>query len=70
MGFSLKSPIFQYLALPGTFAPAIAAFIVRKWVTRESFGDAGLKPNLKPNGGITWWHGFYLFSFRLSSSDW
>ena len=25
------------------FAPAIAAFVVRKWVTREGFGDAGLR---------------------------
>ena len=26
------------------FAPAIAAFVVRTWVTREGFGDAGLRP--------------------------
>ena len=29
------------------FAPAIAAVIVRKWITREGFGDAGLRPNLR-----------------------
>jgi membrane protease YdiL (CAAX protease family) len=29
------------------FAPAIAASVVRKWVTREGFGDAGLRPNLR-----------------------
>ena len=29
------------------FAPAIAAFVVRKWVTREGFGDAGLRLNLR-----------------------
>jgi membrane protease YdiL (CAAX protease family) len=29
------------------FAPAIAAVVVRKWVTREGFGDAGLRPNLR-----------------------
>ena len=28
-------------------APAIACFGVRKWVTREGFGDAGLRPNLR-----------------------
>jgi membrane protease YdiL (CAAX protease family) len=28
------------------FAPAIAAVVVRRWVTREGFGDAGLRPNL------------------------
>jgi uncharacterized protein len=29
------------------FAPAIAAIVVRKWVTREGFGDAGLRPRLR-----------------------
>ena len=29
------------------FAPAIAAFIVRKWITHEGFADAGLRPNLR-----------------------
>ena len=47
LGYSLKSPLFQFFALPGTFSPAIAAFIVRKWVTHEGFADAGLKPNLQ-----------------------
>lgn len=28
-------------------APAIAAVVVRRWVTREGFGDAGLRPNLR-----------------------
>ena len=41
------SPLaFQVLALPGAFAPAIACIVVRKWITREGFGDAGLRPNL------------------------
>ena len=29
------------------FAPAIAAIVTRKWVTREGFQDAGLRPNLR-----------------------
>jgi membrane protease YdiL (CAAX protease family) len=29
------------------FAPAIACFVVRKWITREGFGDAGLGLNLR-----------------------
>jgi membrane protease YdiL (CAAX protease family) len=29
------------------FAPAIAAVVMRKWVTREGFGDAGLRPHLR-----------------------
>jgi hypothetical protein len=28
-------------------APTIAAVVVRKWVTREGFGDAGLRPRLR-----------------------
>jgi len=30
--------------IPGMFAPAIAAVVVRRWVTREGFADAGLRP--------------------------
>jgi len=33
--------------LPGAFAPAIAAIIVRKWITREGFADAGLGLRLR-----------------------
>ena len=29
------------------FAPAIACFVVRKWITREGFADAGLRPHLR-----------------------
>jgi membrane protease YdiL (CAAX protease family) len=36
----------QALVAVGAFAPALAAFIVRKWVTREGFADAGLHPHL------------------------
>lgn len=36
-------PLFQLVVLPGAFAPAIACIIVRKWITREGFSDAGLK---------------------------
>jgi membrane protease YdiL (CAAX protease family) len=38
--------LFALLALPGAFAPALATFIVRKWITREGFADAGLALNL------------------------
>ncbi len=40
-------PLFQFAILPGAFAPAFACIVVRKWVTREGFSDAGLHPNLK-----------------------
>jgi len=34
--------MFSLYALPGAFAPAVATFVVRKWITREGFADAGL----------------------------
>jgi hypothetical protein len=46
-GVSPRRPLFQLAALPGGFAPAIAAIIVRKWITREGFADAGLHLNLR-----------------------
>lgn len=46
-GISVRSGEFQLYALLGGFAPAIAAIVVRKWITREGFHDAGLRPNLK-----------------------
>ncbi|MGD0866287.1 MAG: type II CAAX endopeptidase family protein [Rhizomicrobium sp.] len=44
--------------LPGAFAPALATFIVRKWITREGFGDAGLGLHLRK------WR-YYLFGWFL-----
>lgn len=46
-GIPVGSVQFQFAALPGAFAPAIAAIVVRKWITREGFGDAGLELNLR-----------------------
>ena len=42
-GVGVLSWQFQLYALPGAFSPAIAAFVVRKWITREGFTDAGLR---------------------------
>jgi len=58
-GLSVTSPFFQYIALPGAFSPAIASVVVRKWVTREGFSDAGLNPNLSRA-----WR-YYLFAWLL-----
>lgn len=44
LDLSLVNPLNQ---LPIAFAPAIAAFVVRRWVTREGFGDAGLALRLR-----------------------
>ena len=38
----LRLALEPLAALPAGFAPAIAAIVVRKWVTREGFSDAGL----------------------------
>lgn len=46
LGMSVRSPLFQLAMLPGGFAPAIAAVVVRKWITREGFADAGLHLHL------------------------
>ena len=47
IGPSADSPLFQLAILPGSFAPAIASVVVRKWITREGFRDAGLRLNLR-----------------------
>ena len=47
LGISTDNRLFKLAAFPGAFAPAIAAFIVRKWITREGFADAGLRLNLR-----------------------
>ena len=45
IGPSARDPLFQLAILPGALSPAVAAIIVRKWVTREGFSDAGLRLN-------------------------
>ncbi len=58
LGVPLNSTLFQVLVVPGAFAPAIAAILVRKWITREGFADSGLQPNFrKPQ--------YYLFAWLL-----
>jgi len=57
-GMSMTNPWFRVVAFPSAFAPALACFVVRKWITREGFADAGLRPNLK-----TW--PYYLIALLL-----
>jgi len=47
LGVSAFGGLMRLLVIPGTFAPAIAAIVVRKWVTREGFADAGLRPHFR-----------------------
>ena len=43
LGWSLENSLVQ---IPIAFSPAIAAVIVRRWITREGFADAGLALHL------------------------
>ena len=45
LGLSIVNPLVQ---LPFAFAPAVAAIVVRRWVTREGFAGAGLALRLRP----------------------
>ncbi|MEV0719220.1 type II CAAX endopeptidase family protein [Asanoa sp. NPDC050611] len=48
LGWSMADPLTQLaFAVPIAFGPAIAALVVRRWVTREGFADAGLRPRLR-----------------------
>jgi membrane protease YdiL (CAAX protease family) len=49
-GLSLVNPLVQLAGI--AFTPAIAAFVVRKWVTREGFADTGMKPRIRENAGL------------------
>ncbi len=43
----------------GAFAPALACLVVRRWVAREGFSDAGLHPRLRSS-----WP-YYVFGWLL-----
>ncbi|GAC68348.1 CPBP family intramembrane glutamic endopeptidase [Gordonia soli] len=47
LGYSLDDPAVQLLTI--AFAPAIAACIVRRWITGEGFADSGLRLRLRSN---------------------
>jgi len=46
-GMATASGPVMMLVMLGTFGPAIAVTVVRKWITREGFADAGLSLNLR-----------------------
>lgn len=57
MGWPLSNPIVQLLT--GAMMPGVAAVIVRRWITREGFADAGLRPRLRQS-----WR-FYLAALLI-----
>ena len=50
---------FQIIQILGAFAPALAAAVVRGWITREGFADSGLNLRIKDN-----WR-YYLVALLL-----
>jgi membrane protease YdiL (CAAX protease family) len=60
-GETLPNPLVGLLSMIGTFGPALAAVIVRKWITREGFQDAGLRLNFK--AGWKYYLVAFLFPF-------
>jgi membrane protease YdiL (CAAX protease family) len=59
LGVGATSFLFQLVSLPASFSPALAAIIVRRWITREGFADAGWKLHFRR----TW--PYYLFAWVL-----
>lgn len=57
-GIDVLSWEMQPFLIFGAFCPALAAFIVRRWITREGFADAGLRPMPRQ------WR-YYLFAWLL-----
>lgn len=57
-GLDVLSWQMQLFLLPGAFCPAIAAFVVRKWITREGFDDLKLRL-----GSGRWF--FYVLAWLL-----
>jgi len=56
--------LFTVLTLPVSFGPAIATFVVRQWITREGFADAGLKLNLRR----TWQYYVFAWLYPLAAA--
>ncbi|WP_246243587.1 CPBP family intramembrane glutamic endopeptidase [Mycolicibacterium murale] len=57
MGLGLDDPVIQLVT--AAFIPAAAAVIVRRWITREGFADAGLRLGLRRHWRI------YVFASAL-----
>jgi membrane protease YdiL (CAAX protease family) len=62
LGVSLANPLAQ---LTFAFLPALAAVVVRRWVTREGFGDAGLRPRLR--GALPYYLAAWLGPFAVAA---
>ncbi|MFK4189141.1 lysostaphin resistance A-like protein [Streptomyces sparsogenes] len=62
LGLSALNPLLQ---LPGFCMPGIAAVVVRRWVTREGFADAGLR--LRPKAAWPYYLAAWLGPLVLAA---
>ncbi|WP_422742999.1 type II CAAX prenyl endopeptidase Rce1 family protein [Mycobacterium sp. WMMD1722] len=58
LGRTMDDPVIQLTT--AAFIPALAAVVVRRWVTREGFADAGLRPRLRKHWRV------YLLAVAVS----
>jgi membrane protease YdiL (CAAX protease family) len=67
---SASHAMFSLYALPGAFAPAFATFVVRQWITREGFADAGLGLHLDKWRYylVAWFMPFAIIAFIVVSA--
>ncbi|MFI1853435.1 lysostaphin resistance A-like protein [Streptomyces sp. NPDC020480] len=63
LGLSALNPLLQ---LPGFCVPGIAAVVVRRWVTREGFADAGLR--LRPRAAWPYYLAAWLGPLALAAA--
>jgi membrane protease YdiL (CAAX protease family) len=72
LGVPVNSLLFSFLVVPGAFSPALAAYVVRKWVTKEGFADAGLtlSPFKWPYYALAWLIPISVLVFGILVAPW
>jgi|GEM_PF-4638358 hypothetical protein len=62
LGKTFTNIVTQFFTM--AMVPAIAAIIVRAWITKEGFADAGLRPNFRNK------RRYYLIALALPVGFW
>ncbi|HEX2910965.1 MAG TPA: type II CAAX endopeptidase family protein [Chloroflexia bacterium] len=68
-GLKSSSPLYDPAFLGGALAPGLAAIVVRRWITREGFGDAGWQLHLKRKWPYYLIAGLWPFFILLGAVD-